>query len=126
MSPHARRLAAIWVRALLTAAVVLMLPQLFGRLLPSLDANGERVAMAQELERRQRAGGELTVLPSGEVRRAVVFTAAPPSEQSAPTARRGLVAGSGFLALVVLLGALRRTYHVVQDAHDAAQSGSVS
>jgi hypothetical protein len=120
MSLLSRRLLAIWVRAIFTVTILLALPVLYPRFVRAVDPQRERREMAQALERQQRAGGERTVLPSGEIRHAIVFTPASPSERSDANQLRGLVWWARLLALVVLLGASRRTYLLVKGSRATA------
>ena len=122
MSPLSRRLLTVWIRTLLTVAILLALPALYPRFMRAVDPQRERQEMAQKLEREQRAHEERTVLPSGEIRHSIVFTPASPSERSDAAQLRGLVWWARLLALVVVLGAARRTYRIVKDSRETARA----
>ena len=104
----------MWVRGAFVVTALLLFPQLFLRLERAMTPGLERTEIAQAIEARQRAAGEVIVLPSGEVRRAVVFTPAHPSANADAAVYRGLTWWSRLLAAVAVLGMLRDTRRLVR------------
>lgn len=113
MSPTLRReLLRIWVRGVLVIAILLSLPVLYPYFLRAVDPQYERREIAQAQEQRQRAGGDVVVTPSGEVRRAVVYTPA----SSEVRQSRGLVWWTRLLAAVAGLGMVNQSRRVLRRA----------
>jgi hypothetical protein len=109
-----RELAAIWLRGAVIIAAILAIPRIFPGVMRVINPNSEREAMAQELERRQRASGEPVVSPSGESLRAVVYLPANPSADAAAAQQRGLVWWSRVLAAVFAAGLIQRSVRLVR------------
>lgn len=112
----------MWLRGAIVIAIVLAIPAIFPRFIRAVDPGRARGSMEQALERRQRAGGDMVVLPSGETRRAVVYTAATPSADAAAAQQRGLVWWSRLLAAVFAAGLLRHTVRLLRRGDEAAAS----
>lgn len=107
--PSSRReMLALWVRNGISIAMLLAIPTLFPLALRAVNPNFEREEIARVQEREQRSGGERVVLPSGEVRRAIVYTAARPDPEDSPS-RRASVWWSRVMAAVLLIATIRRT-----------------
>lgn len=110
VSVISRSLVIVWIRALVVASGLLVLPGLYPRLIRRLDPRQERLEIAHAVERQQRVAGERVVLPSGEVRRAVVVTPAYPSEATEAREQRAFLWWGASLAVLVIVGAMRDTY----------------
>jgi hypothetical protein len=118
--PLRRELAAIWRRGAVIIVVILAIPAIFPGVVWVLNPNGEREVMAQQLERRQRAGDEPVLSPRGETLRAVVYLPARPSAVVAASQQRGLVWWSRVLAAVFAAGLLQRSVRLMRRAKGAS------
>jgi anti-sigma factor RsiW len=97
-------------------AVILAIPRIFPGVVRMMNPNSERDAMAQELERQQRASAERMVSPRGETLHAVVYLPARPSAEPTAAQQRGLIWWSRVLAAVLAAGLLQRTIRLMRRA----------
>lgn len=112
MSPFGRRITRIWTLTAVSVVLLLAAPSLFDRFGRVIDPQRERAEYAQALERELRAGGERVVLPSGEVRRAVVYPRASPSEADEARHRRWLTWLLWVLVGSTVIQAVRDTWRL--------------
>ncbi|MEO7713753.1 MAG: hypothetical protein ABIV10_12630 [Gemmatimonadaceae bacterium] len=88
----------------------------------------EREEIARALERKARSEGDVVVLPSGETRRAVVYTPAGASPKD-PAANRILTWWSRLIAAVILIETIRQTLRLrrapVEQAAESSRMRSV-
>lgn len=107
-----RRMLLLWVRSAFQIAIALSIPLSVPALSLMLDRvfnpRYEREEIARALERKARSEGDVVVLPSGEIRRAVVYTPAGASPKN-PAAHRTLSWWSRLIAAALLIEAIRQT-----------------
>ena len=105
-----RRLLQLWVGAAfqIAIAIALSIPASRRMVDRAVNPRHDREEMACALERRQRSEGDPVVLPSGEIRRAVVYTPACQSLEDSET-HRALTWLFRLIALALLIGTIRQT-----------------
>ena len=111
MQPTQQRLRRVWVRAIAACALYLLVAIALPRLMRGSGAQRDRPRPEDAPE---------YVMPSGERRRAVVFTRAEPQRVADGRGERALQWWCGILAAVTLGGAIAQTMRIRGDARRGA------